>query len=139
MLAQDLVDQPEHLRSGAHRAGRVEADLQVRSGRDPDDPIADLADLLTGLDVLTDVDEVRAGVAVVDLESGQRARGDLEDRRVGPEAVDPLADDHAAAHRVLRRATRCRVVDALVDVAIDDVLTRQRERHAVADHVRDRL
>jgi hypothetical protein len=45
----------------------------MRAGGDPDDAVANLGDLLAGGDLLTDVDEVGAGVAVVDLEARQRA------------------------------------------------------------------
>jgi hypothetical protein len=45
----------------------------MRPRRDADDAVADLGDLLPGLDVLADPHEVRAGMAVIDLETGQGA------------------------------------------------------------------
>ena len=56
-------------------AGRgVEPELDVRAGADPDDPGADLADLLAGLDLRADGHGVRAGVTVVERLARQRAR-----------------------------------------------------------------
>ena len=56
-------------------AGRgVEPELDVRAGADADDPGADLADLLAGLDLRADRHGVRAGVTVVERLAGQRAR-----------------------------------------------------------------
>lgn len=111
----------------------------MRARRDADDAVADLADLLAGLDVLTDTDQIGAGVPVVHLHALERARGDLQDRRVRAETADPLPDDDAIAHRVQRRATRSRVVDALIDIAVDEVAAWEGERDPVGQHVRRRL
>jgi hypothetical protein len=72
----------------------------VRTGRDADNAVADVADLLAGLDVVADVHVVRPSVPVVDAHALERTRGDLEDRSIGAEAADPGADDDAVAHRV---------------------------------------
>jgi hypothetical protein len=136
VLAEQAVDDREHLRARAHPAGWVEPDLEVRAGRDPDDAVADLGDLLPCGHLLADVHEVWPGVAVVDLEALQRTGRDLQDRGVGAKPGDPLADDHAVAHGVLGRAAGSGVVDTLVDVAVCDVLPRQRQRDAVRQHVR---
>ena len=53
MLAEQAIDDREHPGADPHRARRVEPDLEVRSGRDANDAVADLTDLLTRRDVLT--------------------------------------------------------------------------------------
>lgn len=111
----------------------------MRARRDADDARADFADLLARLDVLTDMDEIRAGVSVIHLHALERAGCDLQDRGVRAKATDPLADDQAIAHRVQRRATRSGVVNALIDGAIDDVVAGEGQCDAVAQHVRRRL
>ncbi len=98
-----------------------------------------MADLLAGLDVLTDLYQVRAGVPVVDRHAVERAGGDLQDRRVGAKTADPLADDDAIAHRVQRRAARSRVVNPLVDRAIDEIAAGKGQGDTVAQHIGRRL
>ena len=76
---------------------------------------------------------------VVDLNAFERAGRDLQDRRVGAKTADPLADDDAVAHRVQRRAARSRVVNPLIDIAVDEVTAGKGQRHAVGQHVGRRL
>ena len=117
VLVQQTVDDAEHPRPCAHVAGRVEADLQMGTGRDADDSVPDVADLLTGLDMLADPHVVAAGVAVVHGHPLERTAGDPKDRSVRAEPADALADDHPVAHRVQRSSAGGGVVDALVDRA----------------------
>jgi hypothetical protein len=108
----------------------------VRPRRDADDAVADDRDLLAGVDVLSDADQVGTGVAVIDLGALERAVRDLEDGSVGAESADAGTDDDAVAHRILRRAARGGVVNALVDrPAARDVLARQRQGDAVRQDV----
>jgi hypothetical protein len=70
--------------------------------------------------VLPDRHERRFGVAVVDVPSGVTAAVEEQDRRVGAEAGDSLADDRARGHRDLNDAApTCaadgRYVNALIE------------------------
>ena len=89
--------------------------------------------------MVADADEVRAGMPVVDLQALERPGGDLEDRRIGSEAGDALADDDAFAHGVQRRPPGSGVIDALIDGSVRDVLAWKGKRDAVREDVHGRL
>jgi hypothetical protein len=135
VLTHDAVDQRQHPRAGAHRTGGIEADLEVWTGGDADDPEAHDRDLLASVDVLPDMNQVGPGVPVVDLHAVEWAVCDLQDWRVWTESADPLADDHAIAHRILGRAAGCGVVHTLIDGPTSEVLPRQRKRDAARQDV----
>ena len=74
-------------------------------------------------------------MSVINFQAVQRPGRDLENWRVRTKPRDPLADDHAVAHRIQWRPAWSGVVDALVDRAVDDVCPRQWERHSIDEDV----
>src|SRR6478672_10600423 len=91
----------------------------MRRARDPDAAATYFSYRLAGAHLSADANERRRGVAVVDVSAGQRTAGDLQDRRVGPEAVGALLHDRAGCDgdecdlRAARVADRADV-DALI-------------------------
>ena len=121
--------------AGAARrpAGVADPDLDVRRRGDADVAAADLGDRLAGGHVRADRHQRRRGMAVVDVAALVGPAGDLEDRRVGPEAVDPLLDDRAGGHRDLDHLRAAGGVDgADVDPLVERPVARRQ-------HPRQRL
>src|SRR5438874_796266 len=96
------MQEGHHLRcrAGAERgAARVaEADLEVGSAGDADDPRADLADRLAGAYMGADRELVgRPGVSVVDVAVTPNRAVAVKHRSPGAKATDSVQDDRAAA------------------------------------------
>ena len=103
----------------------------MRATRDPDAPAPDLGDGLTATHVLPNRDECRLGVSVVDVPSGVGPAVKQQDRGVGAEAADPLADDRARIDGDLDGVAAAGLADrADVDALIEGPgRWRQHDRH----------